>query len=190
MFKNLISVITKPKVYFALWVSVIFLVILPNFTKAPIGPYAFKQHANDMQMIDMVINYSPEEAYRLIAGYGESGRRYYIIQSLTLDLAIPLCLMLLVMASIKLIYRQTFFKNYMHKFMIIPFLGFLCDYSENACVITMIINYPKRLNNLAVISNIFTISKWIFCTLGILIVLVGLIYIGINTCLRNKHSKI
>lgn len=190
-FKKIINFICKPVIYFLLLIIVILIVVIPDFyAKSPIGPYAFKQHANNLPLIDMVTNYSPQYAYKLIGGYGQGGRNYYIFESLTMDVVIPLVMLLFIIASINLIYKQTKLKKHIYKFAIIPFVGFLSDYAENACVITMILNYPEKIKNLAVISNIFTLVKGAFDFMGILIVLLGIIYIGINRCLKTCRTRV
>lgn len=186
--KYLVNLFCKPKCYAFLTILLLLLLVLPDFLPLPYGPYAFQKHANGFRMIDMLIHYSPDEAYRLIAGYGEAGRSYYIAQSLTLDLLIPFSLMLFFCASFMKMFKQTYMSKFIKWFMLIAAAGFVCDYAENACVITMIVNYPARLNAAAVFCNIFSLAKDVFCTFNLLVFLFGMIFLC-GRCLKKANIR-
>jgi hypothetical protein len=173
--KKFINWISKPRVFFFLFLIILLILVIPDFIPAPIGPYAFKQHANGYPLIDTLVNYSPYKLYELLQGYGQIGRNYYILCSLTLDLIIPMSLMLFVIASFNLISRNTRISRFMYKLMAIPLLGLLFDYAENLSIITMILKYPEKLYSLATIANVFTLLKGLFVFAGILIALFGLL---------------
>jgi hypothetical protein len=188
MVQRFVNRLNKPIIYIILCALVFFLVLIPDFTKAPIGPNAFKNHANGNQLIDTILNYSPQEAYRLIGSYGANGRAYYVAQSLSLDFIIPVSFMLLIVLLVNQIYSRTIFKKHISKLMLIPFIGLVCDYAENICVISMIARYPGKPHFLTSLSNIFTLSKGLFCTLGITEVFIGLVIL-VYTNLSKKQFE-
>ncbi|MCX8129458.1 MAG: hypothetical protein N3I35_05080 [Clostridia bacterium] len=178
--KKLIDFISKPAAYAVLAALVIFLVIIPDFTQAPIGPNAFKEHAGGNPLIDMQLNYSTEEVYKLIEAYGEDGRNYYIKMIFALDFIIPLGFMMFILATMNLILRKAKLENYMNRLAVIPFAGCISDYMENICTTAMVMKYPLRLNGIAAVSNIFSLSKMLFCTAGVLAVFAAMVYLFFN----------
>lgn len=192
--KKLINLFTKPIAYGMLIIMVILFVIIPDFyPHSPIGPYAFRQHANNKPLLDMAVNYSPQYAYSLIGDYGHNGRAYYVSQSLTLDLLIPLLMFLLIGSSLYFICRNNRLKLHVYQFMLIPFLGMLFDYLENIAVIAMISNYPKQIMYLPVIANAFSLAKGLFGLLGIVLTLALFVAVLIRKCfirMKNREEKL
>ena len=59
-------------------------------------------------MIDSLYNYAPDQVFQMISAYGEQGRSFYILTTLTADLLYPLDYSLLLSLLIIATYRQAF----------------------------------------------------------------------------------
>jgi hypothetical protein len=68
-----------------------------------------------------------------------------------------------------------------------PYSALLADYLENACIVSMLLIYPREPVLLAQISNFLTIAKFSLAPLQLLFV-VGLIGWLVQT-IRSKRSK-
>lgn len=141
------------------------------------------------ETLDTMSAYSPEEAYNLFSNYGESGRNYYIIIELTLDIIYPLITALLFSLSTLYTFQRAFpGKSGIHNLAVIPFGVMLADYLENFCIVLMLLNYPRELTNLARLSNIFTNIKFVLSPVELLLVIIGLIGWLIQF-IRTKRKK-
>ena len=126
------------------------------------------------QTLDTLPSYTPHDAYQLIASYGDQGRQLYLLNELTLDLAYPIILALLFSLAILYTFRRGFPNQPWTRWLaIIPFAVMAADYLENACVVTMLVNYPRLLPTLAKVSNVFTVIKGVLSYVD-LIFIVGL----------------
>ncbi len=127
------------------------------------------------QTLDTLTSYTPEKAYEHISSYGYQGRQYYATIELTLDLVYPLILALLFGLAALYTFQRAFRDHiWTYKLALIPFIGMIADYLENACVVIMLLSYPRILPIVARISNVFTIAKWALTPFELLFV-VGLI---------------
>ncbi len=112
------------------------------------------------QTLDLLDSYTPHQAYQLITSYGDQGRQAYLVTELTLDLLYPFTSALLF--SLPIVYSfQRAFPEYpwTTNLALLPFAVMTADYAENACIVTMWLNYPRLLPAVAQISNILTITK-------------------------------
>jgi hypothetical protein len=130
----------------------------------------------ELAMLDLRFKYSPEEAYLAIDSFGESGRKVYIISSLTADSLFPVSYSLLFSISLTLLYQRAFpTENLIQRFHLFPFGILVFDFLENFSVVIMMLAYPLRLSWLARLASIFTMSKWSALASTIVLVLVGLV---------------
>jgi hypothetical protein len=146
------------------------------------------------QTLDTLVTYSPEKAYNLISSYGEQGRQYYAMIELTLDLIYPLISALL----FSFVTLYTFHHGFpgfpwTDQLALVPFGILLADYLENACIIIMLVSYPRQLSFVAEISNIFTVIKLaltpfeLFFLAGLIGWLIRRIRSGRKTELHARH---
>jgi hypothetical protein len=63
----------------------------------------------------------------------------------------------------------------MHKYNLIPFGGWLFDLLENICIIVMLSIHPSTPAALAWISAVFTLVKWLFAGITVILLLIGLV---------------
>jgi hypothetical protein len=167
--------ISNLRTFFILLAAVIILIIVPDFFKTPISPLKFEEYSRGLKMLDMTINYSPEDAYNLIENYGKQAIAYYLYVMQPFDVLIPAILGLFLCVTITLLLRNIIKDKYLTIIYIFPIIGWLLDYMENVGVITMLINYPSRIIIVARITNLFTIIKAIFSTVNIIIICISIL---------------
>jgi len=137
------------------------------------------------QTLDTLPSYTPQKAYELISSYGAGGRQSYAIIEATLDLAYPLITALLFSLAILYTFKRAFPGSTWAPYVsLAPFAVMLADYLENASVVTMLLNYPRELDGVAQLSNVFTVAKFWLAPLQLLFV-VGLI----GWLIRGIRSK-
>lgn len=181
---QVIQRISNLRMFFILLAAVIILIVIPDFFKVPISPLRFEEYSHGLKMLDMTVNYSPEDAYNLIENYGRQAITYYLYVMEPFDVLIPAAMGLFLCVTSTVALRNIMKAKYLTIIYIFPILGWLFDYMENAGVIVMLTNYPSRLIFVARITNLFSVAKSIFDTVSILIICIG---IFIKTF--NKYKK-
>jgi hypothetical protein len=140
------------------------------------------------QTLDTLPSYSPDQAYELISSYGEQGRQYYALIEITLDLVYPFVMALMFSLITLYTFKRAFpGNNWILYVSFAPYAVLLADYLENACVVTMLLLYPREIILVAQISNFFTIAKFALTPLQLLFI-VGLIG-WLFRAIRSKQSK-
>ncbi|CAG0957103.1 hypothetical protein ANAEL_00407 [Anaerolineales bacterium] len=156
------------------------LFLLANFVLIPAVYPKF-------QTLDTLYSYTPEKARELISSYGEQGRQSYLLTEVTLDLVYPFITALLFCLLILYTFKRAFPNNRrIWNLSLSSYLVMLADYLENACVVTMLLGYPREFTAIARISNFFTVTKFALSPLQLLF-LVGLIGWGIRA-IRTRWS--
>jgi hypothetical protein len=125
----------------------------------------------NFQTLDTLAYYTPDQAYRLISSYGEQGRQNYAIIEATLDLVYPFVSALLF--SLLILYgfqRALPNQKWVQWLALLPFAVMVSDYLENVCVVILLLEYPRQLDTLAQIGNLFTIAKLVFTPFKLLFV--------------------
>ena len=127
------------------------------------------------QTLDTLYSYTPAKAHELISSYGGQGRQSYALTEVTLDLAYPF-LSALMFCLLTLYTFKRAFPNigWILNLSLLPYLVMLADYLENACVVTMLLGYPREFNAIAQMSNFFTVTKFALSPLQLLFI-IGLI---------------
>lgn len=149
---------------------VLFLVVFPLAT-AQLASYS-----GGVRLVDSLYSYSPAEVYGMIAAYGDQGRPFYILTTLTADLLFPLDYAFLLALLIVATYRRAFPGGRMARPMsLFPFLTALADLLENACLVTLLAGYPGQLIFIAQAGSFFTTVKWSFLIISLVLVLVGFV---------------
>lgn len=125
--------------------------------------------------LDTLPSYTPEEAYQHLESYGSQGRQDYLFVELSLDLIYPLATALFFSLLIIYSFRRGFPQHAWTRWLaLIPLAELAVDYLENACVVTMLLSYPARMQAVAAASNAFTVMKFALTPLELVFV-VGLV---------------
>ncbi len=113
--------------------------------------------------LDLRPAYSPAEAYTSLAAYGDAGRRLYLTIELTIDLLYPLVYGLFFALTIVFCLRQALpAEHVLQRAALLPLVGMLADFVENAGIAWLLLNYPNRLDGLAALTSTVTTIKWLF----------------------------
>lgn len=119
--------------------------------------------------IDLQFAYTPDRAYELIDSYSPETRSSYIIGEMTLDVIYPIIYTLFLSLTFLLLYPNK------QKIAFFPYVIFIADMLENTGIIIMLYNYPARLNNVAIITSVFSTIKWSLVVIAFVLLITGLI---------------
>lgn len=148
------------------------LVILFNI----IMGYAFGRI--EVDILDVQVYYSSEEAYNFISAYGEEGRARYINTTLLLDYIYPWFYSLLLSFIV-------FRLSGKYKLSLLPFAILTLDYAENTFVVILLASYPARLASLAAAAGIFTFTKWLM----VWVCLAVIVWLGIKMAIETFQKR-
>ena len=136
--------------------------------------------ADEMVSLDDPVFYTPEEAFLIMESWDDGGRTYQLWFHLTWDLIFPILGFLLVGLSISWLLQRGFRPGSKLQRLNLLALGPVFDLLENICLVSMILIYPARPVVLAWLKTLFTLSKYGFMILIILVVLIGLVAAAMN----------
>ncbi len=128
---------------------------------APLGIAQVEADSGGVGVLDTA-SYDAAGVYQTLQEMGEAGRASYQRLLLTTELAFPLFyrlfgVTLLTYALGRLLPPSSRWQN----LALLPFVGMVADYVENASVLTMLLNYPERLLAFADIASVATRVKWL-----------------------------
>jgi hypothetical protein len=121
--------------------------------------------------------YSAQDLYAFAEAYGEQGRQAYVRARWTFDLVFPLVYGFTLAITISWINRWAFPKDTgWQKANLLPLLGVVFDFLENASTSIVMLRYPARIDVVAWLAPVFTLLKWTFITGSFGVLLAGLGY--------------
>jgi hypothetical protein len=163
--------------------NILILLLLFLFMNLVIIPAYYPK----FQTLDMLGSYTPEQVSTYIASYGEQGRATYLVVELTLDLVYPFTTALFFSLLILYSFRGGFpAAMWTQQLAWIPFAVMLADYLENACIVIMLLNYPRAMEQVAALSNTFTMTKFALTPFELVFV-IGLIA-WLVTAIRQRSK--
>lgn len=113
--------------------------------------------------------YSPTEAYDILTKMGNSGRKTYSLLN-KLDFVYPFTYSIFLALCIGYISQKLFpLYHPLQKLCLFPFLACVTDLGENIYIFKMLKDYPYISAKIAKIASYFTVAKWIFIRISILI---------------------
>jgi hypothetical protein len=140
----------------------------------------------DAAPLDMAMSYTPDEAYAMIARYGDDARRYYIFNAFTFDTVGPVLFNLTFALMITALLRRLtpVESRWRAMAVIVPAVGLSADLVENALLSIVVARFPERADGVAAAANAMTILKRtaIFGTFGL--VLLPAIALGVRRARR------
>lgn len=152
----------------------LFLALMVLFA-AVIVPTAqgwLKGYSGGVDLIDLMLAYSPDTVYRMIGAYGDEGRSLYRNFALSADLVYPVVYSTFLSLVISWqLQRATAPDSKLRMLNLLPFGAMLFDWLENACVVTMLSFYPTTSSAVARIASMFTSLKWTVSAASLLLVL-------------------
>lgn len=115
--------------------------------------------------------YGPADAAALLEGLGAEGRSYYLKRQIPLDIAYPALLALTLISAIRR-FGHSMANNSLVRIGVILSVGVVvCDYSENICIVAMILGWPDTFTALVYASSVATVAKSILTTAAVTVVM-------------------
>jgi hypothetical protein len=142
----------------------------------PLAAALMKGDPGNKSPLDLQLFYTPARAYQMVASYGESGRAFYRITELTLDIIHPILYTLFLSLLITWLFRNGFQAgSTMQRLNMVPFGAWLFDLLENLGIVGMLSIFPSTPAVLAWITALFTLMKWLFAGASLILAVVGLV---------------
>jgi hypothetical protein len=138
----------------------LFVVLSVHLVEFPGSVPDFRSKSGGGVLLDVKPSFSENAIYSRFEGYGESGRKNYVIRNLTVDIVLPLALLpFLWLLMAQAIERFPVGKAARIFLLSMPIAYVIFDLAENASVVAMLANYPERLTSLANVLPYLTVIK-------------------------------
>jgi hypothetical protein len=172
----------KAFVIAGLWAFVV--VIAVHFLQFPGSVPDFNRASAGGILLDASPAFTPDGIYHRLAGYGDAGRRNYAFRNVTIDVLLPLSVLpFLVLLIRRALARYSLGPVLRGLLLSVPVAYVVFDLLENASVVTLLTNYPERMNALAASLPYTTLVKRAasLIALGIPLAMLGFEFV------RRKH---
>lgn len=134
-----------------------------------------KEVSNGTGIFDTETYYGAAYVYQVLDNLQPAGRHAYLQMMFIFDTILPLSYSLALAAVLTIVLRRAFPESGLRKLNLLPLLAGLFDYLENASIITMLLKYPVHLEGFAAMAGYFTLAKWIFSWISLLLIVIGFI---------------
>ncbi len=142
----------------------------------PYGLAQLSEISHGATIPDMEMSgYSPQRAYDILTAQGDAGRAFYLHAIVPQDFPFPFFYALFFATALTCLVQILFPHN--RRLLQIGLLGLcagLADWMENLCLLVLLLRYPQRLDSVAVLASVFTITKAVLMTLSVVALLIGL----------------
>ena len=159
------------------WVTLTAVVFFLLFTALVLPNQAARSEAEtgDVGSPDTSLFYTPEDLYQWAEAYGAEGRAAYIRARLTFDVLWPLVYTVFLGTAISWIYGKAFpAESGWQRLNLVPVLGALFDYLENAATSIVMGRYPNQTPGIDVLASVFTLVKWILVGGSFVVLVIGI----------------
>ena len=175
----------------ALVILGIFVIIWWIIDYSPIGVARLKEITGGIGILDFETRYSADFAYNWLESMGEAGRSFHLTKIMPLDIIFPPCFALMQSAFIALLMKNTT-KNgsQVRCLTIVPAIYALLDWTENICLTTILMNYPVRMDGLAVTCGWVTSIKKTVILIDIILIIVHFVLLFIKKIKGVFNAKI
>jgi hypothetical protein len=166
----------------AFFSQVIFAVFIIPKMESLINPF------QNQVLLELRFGYKADQFYNLLDAIGESGRRFYKVYVLFIDILYPVIYSISYSLLLSLFFRNSFSSNhYFQLFNVFPFLIGFADIFENSVVGYLLFVFPEKLNFGVKLASSFSLLKWGFMMYNLLLLMTGLFAWGFRTLLKNKR---
>ena len=168
MLDTLLAVTNTRNLYRSLFFMLVMLVVM-NLAAA-----AFYQYTGGVSILDLAGGYMPETAYRMIAAYGEQGRRYHLLITAA-DTILPISVALF--GTLAITYfstHQTRSRAAVRGLLLLPAVYLAADYLENICIAAMLLSFPVAHPDVAALANTLLAVKNLSSGVMVVTILMGL----------------
>lgn len=165
------------------WLVLVFLAgeIFFNAVVLPAQSAKIAAGSGGLGPIDLQLFYMPDKVYGMIESYSPEVRSSYRTFEMTGDIIYPIVYTLFFSLLITWLFQRGFASNSnMQKYNVVPFGAWLFDLLENVGIVTMLSIYPSTPSVVAWLAGIFTLIKWSFAGVTIILILTGLVKAALN----------
>ncbi len=164
------------------------LVLLDIFFMGFIMPLIgglMKDGTGTQQPLDLQFFSTPQKMYALNQSYGEFGRAFYRNVELTVDILYPIIYTLAFGLLISWLFQRGLKPGSKWNLLnTVPVGAWLFDLLENLGIVTLLSQFPSQPIIVAWLTTLFTMIKWIFAGVSILLIIIGLVM-----AVRNGFKK-
>jgi hypothetical protein len=163
----------------------VFMVSYGLINFGPFGLTALQHQYPGATILDMMFNYTPDQAYQNLALLGPQGVQQYLALHV-FDYLFPLTYAVFYFTALSLIGRSLLPAGSV--FQQVRWLGLLAgltDILENLLILPILLNYPARLDGLARAASVATLIKTPLSMLCLLMVLVGGLVVGVRALVNR-----
>lgn len=170
--QNILNWLLHPAV---LW-SLLLIYIAMGFWVMPRAAAKIEPYNHHLQVLDLELNYTPQQVQLLFEVLGEEGRAAYRSVELTEDLFYPLSYGLLLSLGIVYFFKKSFPKIPQLSLLgIFPLIAMGFDYAENFLIVKMLSSYPLISDQTVFLASSATTLKWGFVILSLLLIFIALL---------------
>lgn len=163
---------------------VLTLVLLDTFFMGFVMPLIgglMKGGTGLQEPMDLQFFSTPEQLYDLAKSYGEFGRAFYRSVELSVDLIYPVVYTLAFGLLISWLFQRGFKPGHKARGLnVVPLGAWLFDLLENMGIVTMLSVFPVQINVVAWLTTVFTMIKWSFAGISLLLILIGIVLAARN----------
>lgn len=165
------------------------LVAYVNLAGGPLTQHWFLRLSNGIPWLDGNLFYSAAKASAAVDAMGHAGRQAYLLFYTTFDLVFPIAYSFALAVTLAVIFRSAFAADsWIQRLSLLPFLAGMFDYLENITIASMLIRYPSPTPVAAALAGWFTLIKWLFVPLGLLLIGIGLLRLLWNRVARSNAT--
>jgi hypothetical protein len=144
--------ITSGRLVLAALAGYAFLLVLIN--GRPFGVAQLNDITGGTGILDLMVLYTPDQAYALFSAMGEAGRAFDLTRIMPLDLIFPFAYTLFDAVAITwLLHKWLPAGSRWHRLNVVPLVAGIADYCENFGIITMLLAWPAPLADIAYSSS-------------------------------------
>jgi hypothetical protein len=133
-----------------------------------------------MKSLDAPAFYTPDEIFSIIESWGAGGRSYQLWFHLTWDVVVPVLSFAIIGLSLSWLFQRITRPGSGLRRLNLLALASGFDLLENFSLAALIVVYPSRPAWIAWLKTIFTLSKYGFGIVIILLMLIGLVLVAKN----------
>jgi hypothetical protein len=161
---------TQPSRFVVALTAAIVVVLVVHLTQFPGSVPDFERASNGGTLLDANTEFTADDVYARLDGYGEAGRKNYAFRNVTVDVLLPLSVFpFLFLLARKAVTPAPIDRRTRAAIFALPVAYVLFDLVENSIVLTLLANYPARLNPAAEWLPYATIAKRAATLLAILV---------------------
>lgn len=141
-----------------MWALLVVLAV--HFLDFPGSVPRFKKESRGGVLLDVAPSFHVDTTYQRLAAYGREGRSSYFFRNLTVDILLPFSMFpFLFLFMRKALALEDFCKSLRLALLSFSFVYVLFDLAENAVVLVLLGEFPRRLDWLAGILPYLTLVK-------------------------------